>query len=158
MRITNTGIIAAIAILLLIIGFFAPLDDYLTPKSGLGLGLGIFGVSAMLIAVLGYSIPKRVRFLRNLNIVNQVFAIHKILGIFGPIAILYHCRFHLGVQNSNIALYSMLAVVSAGLIGRYLFMRPILAKYLFWWRIGHLPLVGLLSAATIAHIYAYLAY
>jgi len=146
---------------LLIFGFFFPFREYMTPKAGLGFGLGVAGAIAMLIAILGYSIPKRIRFFRsikNQQSTTNLFNMHKVLGILGPIAILYHCGYHLGATNSNMALYSMITTVIAGLIGRYLYMTPGLAKYVSWWRMAHMPVVGMLILTSIIHIVAYLVY
>ena len=44
-----------------------------------------------------------------------------VLGIAGPVAILYHANFSTGATNSNVALFSMLAVAGSGIIGRYFY-------------------------------------
>jgi len=46
-----------------------------------------------------------------------------VLGILGPLAILYHSNFSLGATNSNVALVCMLIVSGSGLVGRYLYAR-----------------------------------
>jgi len=46
-----------------------------------------------------------------------------VLGIVGPLAILYHSNFSLGATNSNVALVCMLIVSCSGLVGRYLYTR-----------------------------------
>ena len=46
-----------------------------------------------------------------------------VLGILGPLLILYHSNFSLGATNSNVALACMLVVAGSGLIGRYLYTR-----------------------------------
>jgi hypothetical protein len=46
-----------------------------------------------------------------------------VLGILGPLAILYHANFSLGATNSNVALACMLLVAGSGLVGRYLYAR-----------------------------------
>ena len=45
------------------------------------------------------------------------------LGILGPICILFHANFQLGSTNSNVALFSMLIVAGSGLLGRYIYTR-----------------------------------
>ena len=35
--------------------------------------------------------------------------------------ILFHCNFHLGAPNSNVALISMLVVAASGVVGRYIY-------------------------------------
>jgi hypothetical protein len=46
-----------------------------------------------------------------------------VLGVIGPILILFHANFRLGATNSNVALFSMLLVAGSGVIGRYLYTR-----------------------------------
>ena len=46
-----------------------------------------------------------------------------VLGLAGPLCILYHSNFHLGATNSNVALISMLTVAGSGVIGRYIYSR-----------------------------------
>jgi hypothetical protein len=48
---------------------------------------------------------------------------HMVLGILGPLCILYHSNFSLGAANSNVALFCMLTVAGSGLIGRYIYAR-----------------------------------
>jgi len=48
---------------------------------------------------------------------------HMLMGIIGPVCILYHCNFQLGSLNGNVALFSMLVVSSSGLVGRYFYTR-----------------------------------
>jgi len=92
------------------------------PKDGLGYWLGIIGGSMMLVLVL-YPLRKRIRALRFLGRTAHWFQVHIILGVLGPILVLYHSNFHLGSFNSQIALYCMLAVVGSGVIGRHLYAR-----------------------------------
>ena len=97
-------------------------DEYLiTAESGLGYALGIIGGSLMLF-LLFY--PLRKRFNNSTLFVISTknwFKLHIMLGLIGPILILYHSNFSLGSTNSNVALGSMLLMVSSGLIGRYLY-------------------------------------
>jgi len=44
-----------------------------------------------------------------------------VLGIAGPLCILFHSNFKTGAANSNVALFCMLTVASSGFIGRYLY-------------------------------------
>jgi hypothetical protein len=39
------------------------------------------------------------------------------------VLILFHCNFHLGATNSDVALFSMLIVATSGVIGRYIYTR-----------------------------------
>ena len=46
-----------------------------------------------------------------------------VLGVVGPILVLFHANFHLGATNSNVALICMLLVAGSGVIGRYIYTR-----------------------------------
>jgi len=48
---------------------------------------------------------------------------HMILGLVGPLLVLYHCNFRLGSFNSRVALYCMLLVAGSGIIGRHFYAR-----------------------------------
>jgi len=51
------------------------------------------------------------------------FRVHMALGILGPLAIAFHCNFHLGSLNASVALLSMTIVVASGIAGRYLYSK-----------------------------------
>lgn len=92
----------------------------ITAGDGLGYWLGIVGGSLMLILLL-YSARKRARFLRRFGATKYWFRIHMMLGIVGPLLILYHCNFNVGSLNSKVALYCTLLVAFSGIVGRYLY-------------------------------------
>jgi len=52
-----------------------------------------------------------------------------ILGLVGPVLILFHSNFQLGSLNSNVALFAMLVVATSGLVGRYLYGKIHLGLY-----------------------------
>ena len=105
---------------LLCYGWTAHTERYISPKRGLGYALGIIGGSLMLV-VLVYSLRKRWRWLEFLGSTPGWFKFHMVLGIAGPLCILYHSNFGTGATNSNVALFSMLAVAGSGVIGRYIY-------------------------------------
>jgi hypothetical protein len=105
---------------LLCYGWTAHTERYITAKRGLGYALGIIGASLMLV-VLVYSLRKRWRWLEFLGSTPGWFRFHMVLGIAGPLCILYHANFGIGATNSNVALFSMLAVAGSGVIGRYIY-------------------------------------
>ena len=111
-----------LALVSVIAGLVVPTERYLTPQNGFGYLLGILGGS-MMIALLIYPLRKRVPALAVIGSVRLWFRIHMVLGILGPLAILYHSNFSLGATNSNVALVCMLIVAGSGLIGRYLYTR-----------------------------------
>jgi hypothetical protein len=121
-RLTPALAFAVIAIVLLYVGWQMPTERYITPKRGLGYALGIIGGSFMLLLFL-YSARKRLAWLKFLGPASGWFRFHMVLGVLGPLCILYHANFGLGATNSNIALLSMLTVAGSGLVGRYIYAR-----------------------------------
>jgi hypothetical protein len=105
---------------LLLFGWSAHTERYLSPTRGLGYALGIIGGSLMLL-VIAYSLRKRWKRLEFLGSTPGWFKFHMVLGIAGPLCILYHSNFGTGATNSNVALFSMLAVAGSGVIGRYIY-------------------------------------
>ena len=93
-----------------------------TAESGIGYALGIIGGVLMLLLLL-YPLRKRARFMQRLGPVKWWFRSHMILGIVGPMCILFHCSFHLGALNSNVSLLCMTLVATSGLVGRYLYSK-----------------------------------
>lgn len=105
---------------LLALGFRFPTEQYITPQTGFGYVLGIVGGSAMLV-LLVYPLRKRFRALVFIGTTKRWFQAHMILGIAGPVLILFHSNFSLGATNSNVALACMLIVSGSGLFGRYFY-------------------------------------
>jgi hypothetical protein len=103
-------------------GMHAHLERYISPQRGLGYWLGITGGSMMLL-LLAYSARKRLRWLRWLGGIPVWFEFHMVLGVVGPILVLFHANFSLGATNSNVALFSMLLVAGSGVVGRYIYTR-----------------------------------
>ncbi len=108
------------SVLLLALGLRVPTERYLTPNRGLGYALGIIGGSLMLL-LLVYSLRKRWNWLAFLGSTPAWFRFHMVLGILGPLCILYHSNFSTGATNSNVALFAMLTVAGSGFIGRYFY-------------------------------------
>ncbi|MDH3273457.1 MAG: pyridine nucleotide-disulfide oxidoreductase [Gammaproteobacteria bacterium] len=92
------------------------------PQNGFGYWLGIVGGSLMLFLLL-YPAGKKSTILRRMGLVKHWFRIHMIIGLVGPLLVLYHCNFSVSAMNSKVALYSMLGVAVSGLIGRYFYTR-----------------------------------
>jgi hypothetical protein len=107
---------------LIIKGLINKEDSVLTAESGLGYMLGIVGGSMMLVLLL-YPLRKHVRFMNWFGPVRYWFRIHMLLGVAGPVLILYHSNFSLGATNSNVALFCMLVVAGSGLFGRFFYSR-----------------------------------
>ena len=121
-RITPALAFAVVVTAFLYLGWHMPTERYITPKRGIGYALGIIGGSLMLLLFL-YSARKRLPFLEFLGPAAGWFRFHMVLGVLGPLCILYHANFGLGATNSNIALFAMLTVAGSGLIGRYIYAR-----------------------------------
>ena len=108
--------------LLLYWGYHFPTELYITPQAGVGYALGIIGGSSMLL-LLVYPARKRLRLLAFLGTTKRWFQAHMVLGIVGPVLVLFHSNFSLGATNSNVALACMLVVSGSGLFGRYFYTR-----------------------------------
>jgi hypothetical protein len=90
------------------------------PQEGTGYWLGIIGGSLML-SLLLYPLRKKIRFLHRLGSTRRWFRMHMILGLIGPLLVLYHCNFQLGSFNSRVALYCMVLVTLSGIVGRHIY-------------------------------------
>jgi hypothetical protein len=115
-------IFAALCVALSLIGMRAHLERFITPEKGLGYLLGIAGGSAMLL-LLAYPARKRAAWLAPIGGVAAWFRVHMVLGIVGPVLVLFHANFSTGATNSNVALACMLVVAGSGLVGRYFYSR-----------------------------------
>lgn len=109
-----------IAGLAIYVGWIGRDQRNINGEYGLGYALGIIGGSLMLILLL-YSLRKRMRWLARFGETRHWFRIHMMLGIVGPVLILYHCNFELGDLNSQVALYCTLLVAGSGVLGRYFY-------------------------------------
>ena len=74
-----------------------------------------------MLSLLLYPLRKKVRFLHKLGSTRRWFRMHMILGLLGPLLVLYHCNFQLGSFNSRVALYCMLLVAISGIVGRHFY-------------------------------------
>ena len=101
-------------------GTHFPIDHYISPQRGLGYALGIVGGSMMLLLLL-YPLRKRVKWLGFMGRMTLWFRVHMVLGVLGPLLVLFHANFHTGATNSNVALACMLVVSGSGLFGRYFY-------------------------------------
>jgi hypothetical protein len=121
-RLTPAGVAFLVLAALLYSGWHFQTERYITPQRGLGYALGIAGGSMMLLLFI-YSARKRIRALTFLGPTVHWFRFHMLLGVAGPLCILYHANFQLGATNSNVALISMLTVAGSGVVGRYIYSR-----------------------------------
>ncbi|VAW69297.1 hypothetical protein MNBD_GAMMA09-1633 [hydrothermal vent metagenome] len=118
----QTPLLILTIVFLIIWGFMARPEEYLTAENGLGYALGIIGGSMMLLLLL-YPVRKKMMVGKYLGSVPAWFKFHMFCGVFGPIAVLYHANFSLGSLNSTIALMCMIIVAGSGLVGRYFYSK-----------------------------------
>jgi len=118
----SPALTALFTITLLYLGWQNREFNYLDAESGAGYALGIIGGVMMLVLLL-YPVRKKWRPMKRLGAVKHWFRMHMILGIAGPVTIVFHANFQLGSMNSNVALYCMLLVAGSGLIGRYIYKK-----------------------------------
>ena len=91
-------------------------------QDGFGYWLGIVGASLMATLLL-YPLRKRLRFMHGLGATRHWFRFHMVLGVLGPVLILYHCNFSFGSLNDTVALVCTLLVAMSGLVGRYVYAK-----------------------------------
>lgn len=121
-RIVSFAVLGAVAGIL-VWGWLRRSALPIDPEKGLGYALGIIGGTMMLV-LLGYPLRKRARpATRAPGSVGFWFRLHMLLGLVGPLAILFHSRFSWGALNSALALGAMIVVASSGLIGRFFYAR-----------------------------------
>ncbi len=104
------------------IGWLARDQGLVNPKFGAGYWLGIIGSTMMLLLLL-YPYRKRIRAFKVLGSTSQWFKAHLVLGLVGPLLVLYHCNFQLGSFNSQVALFCMLLVAGSGVFGLHFYSR-----------------------------------
>lgn len=113
---------ATCVLILVYLGWSSREKLYITAEEGLGYGLGITGGVMMLVLLL-YPVRKNFKFMRNFLPVRYWFRMHMMLGVLGPLLIVFHSGFYLGSTNSTVALFSMLIVAFSGLFGRYFYSK-----------------------------------
>ncbi len=107
-------------VLAIVIGWLLRDYELITAESGVGYWLGIIGGSVMLFLLL-YPLRKRFRVLQIFGSTRHWFRLHMIMGLVGPLLILYHCNYRLGSFNSQVAFYCMLLVAASGVVGRHFY-------------------------------------
>lgn len=87
-----------------------------------GYWLGVAG-GVMMLLLFSYPLRKYFSFARSWGRMKWWFLVHMLLGVGGPLLILLHSTFRVGSLNAAVALYSMLAVATSGVIGRFIYAR-----------------------------------
>ncbi len=95
-----------------------------------GYNLGLAG-GLMMLTLLLYPLRKRWKFLENFGFLPTWFKWHMVLGILGPLTIIFHSTYHVyipfihptGSVNAAIAMYCMLLVSGSGTFGRFFYTK-----------------------------------
>lgn len=106
----------------LFIGWRVSGEEHIVAESGTGYALGIIGGGMMLLLIL-YPVRKKARFMRNWGAVKYWFWAHMVMGILGPVIVVFHSNFTLGSTNSRVVLFTTILVAGSGLVGRYIYTK-----------------------------------
>ena len=95
-----------------------------------GYNLGLAGGVMMLILLL-YPLRKRWKLMANVGFLPTWFKWHMLLGILGPLLIIFHSTYHFyipfihpqGSMNAAVAMYCMLLVSGSGTFGRFFYTK-----------------------------------
>ncbi len=112
--------LGVLLILVLFMAWLVAVGDLYTAGSDLGYNLGLAG-GIMMLTLLVYPLRKRYRFLDRFGAMLHWFRFHMVLGIGGPVLVIFHSTFKIGSMNARVALYCMLAVAISGIIGRFIY-------------------------------------
>jgi hypothetical protein len=118
----STGAAFGMVAIAILIGWKYSSLNLIHAQSGIGYWLGIAGTTTMALLLL-YPARKRAKSFRNLGPVRYWFRMHMIMGVAGPLMIIFHSNFTLGSLNGRVALYCTLIVAGSGIIGRYLYAK-----------------------------------
>lgn len=96
----------------------------------LGYNLGLAG-GLMMLTLLLYPLRKRVKFFENFGVLPKWFKWHMVLGILGPMTIIFHSTYHVyipfihptGSPNAAVAMLCMLLVSGSGTFGRFFYTK-----------------------------------
>ncbi len=125
------GVFILIVAIVTIVGYFVVSPQTLyKPGDNIGYNLGLAG-GLMMLALLFYPLRKRVKFLAKLGLLPTWFKWHMVLGILGPLVIIFHSTYHVyipylhpvGSVNAAIAMACMFLVSSSGTFGRFFYTK-----------------------------------
>lgn len=96
----------------------------------LGYNLGLAG-GLMMLTLLLYPLRKRIKFTSKMGALPAWFRWHRVLGILGPLTIIFHSTYHvyipcvhpIGSPNAAVAMFSMLLVSGSGVFGRFFYTK-----------------------------------
>lgn len=93
-----------------------------TAGSDLGYALGLAG-GLLMAALLSYPLRKHFRPLRRAGPMKPWFQAHMVLGVLGPVLVIFHTGFRFSSLNATVAFACMVVVAGSGFIGRYAYRR-----------------------------------
>ena len=102
--------------------FYHPRHNWFKPSGLYGQGLGVVGTFLILFGVSIYILHKRYNILGKRVRLKYLLEFHIFLCTLGPILVLFHTAFKFGGIVS-IAFWSMVAVVTSGVIGRFIYLQ-----------------------------------
>ena len=114
------GLLAAVFVLLGMFLWVAVAPPY-TAGSDFGYYLGLVG-GCMMLSLLVYPLRKRWAVLESVGSMRGWFAFHIVVGILGPVLVLFHSTFRLSSINGTIAFWSMVIVTISGVVGRFIYL------------------------------------
>jgi len=114
------AIFLAICIFIATSAWIAVAEPY-TAGSDLGYNLGLAG-GCMMLSLLLYPLRKRWVAMESTGSMRSWFAYHIVIGIAGPVLVLFHSTYRLSSINGTIAFWSMVIVTLSGVIGRFIYL------------------------------------
>lgn len=113
-------LVAILVLMVLALAWWVVTMQPYEPGSDLGYNLGLVG-GLLMVSLLFYSLRKRVLPMDRVGSMSTWFRYHMVIGIAGPILILFHSTFQTRSMNGSVALYAMLAVALSGVVGRFVY-------------------------------------
>jgi hypothetical protein len=104
------------------LGLYIARQQYYSSGDDFGYYLGLVG-GLMMLSLLLFPLRKRMRLMQKWGRLPNWFRIHMMLGITGPLLILFHSNFRFGSINAGVALFSMLLVAGSGIMGRFVYTK-----------------------------------
>jgi hypothetical protein len=101
---------------------YSDLHDLFKPTGLIGHGLGIVGTLFIIVGVTTYSMRKRMRSLQGWGKLRSWLTFHIFLCTSGPMLVLWHTSLKVSGIVA-ISFWSMVIVVTSGILGRYVYVR-----------------------------------
>lgn len=120
LRLLWRGLLYVLVAIVLWLALLVAVAHPYEPGSDLGYNLGLAG-GLMMLSLLLYSLRKRLRPMERTGSMTSWFRYHMMIGIAGPVLVLFHSTFQAHSMNGSVALYAMLAVALSGVVGRFVY-------------------------------------